>query len=247
MILIFDAYGTLVELDDFYGRLARGFAARGAELSPHNVKRAAQREMRYYIEHSQRAKCAQSHAILHHECAGVLHNALREFEPEFPISLEETSQVLAASIAFRLFPETRATLEVLAARGVLMGVASNWDYTLASHLKDLGIAHFFRFILSSAQIGAEKPSPQFFARARQEAHLVSGAQPDSTVLPPFYIGDHYEKDVVASRAAGFTALWLVRDERDLASGEVHAADGITPLRSLTEVVSLISQAATNDK
>ena len=162
MIIIFDAYGTLVELDDFYGRLQHGFASRGTSLSLEVVTRAARREMHHYIQHSSRANNAASHAALHRECAEILHNALRELEPPFSLELETTSQILAGAIAFRLFPETKNVLETLTARGEVLGVASNWDYTLASHLETLGIAHFFRFALSSAELGAEKPPQLFF-------------------------------------------------------------------------------------
>ena len=55
----------------------------------------------------------------------------------------------------------------------------------------------------------------------------------------FYIGDHYEKDVVASGEAGFEPLWIVRDERDIASGEKHQAEGVVPLRSLNEIFARI--------
>jgi HAD superfamily hydrolase (TIGR01549 family) len=225
VFLVFDAYGTLVELDDFYGRLQRGFSQRGANLSLDVVTRSAHREMRHYIAQAVHASDATSHAVLHRECGQIIFDALSEQAPTFALDLDAVEDVLRESVVFRAFSETHATLEKLAARGIEMGIASNWDYSLAQHLETLGIAHYFRFVLSSANLGVEKPAPEFFDAVRSAVGNT----------PATYIGDHYEKDVLPSRAAGFDALWLVREERDLPSGETSQADGIVPLRSLEDI------------
>ncbi len=69
--LIFDAYGTLVELDDFYGHLQRNFARCGWEFSRDDIVRAAHREMAFYIERSMLARDRESWLDLRKQCAQV--------------------------------------------------------------------------------------------------------------------------------------------------------------------------------
>jgi FMN phosphatase YigB (HAD superfamily) len=235
VFLIFDAYGTLAELDDFYGRLQRSFAARSIDLSLDAITHAAHREMRYYMKNSLRAHQVDAYEVLRRECAEVLVNDLREQGHTVPLSSDEAIAVLSESIVFQLFPETAATLEALQQRGVRMGVASNWDAQLAGILEELGIARYFSFILSSAQIGHEKPAPEFFDWIKAEALK---AQTDNAQL--FYIGDHWDKDVVPSQSAGFTPLWLERSRRDIASGELPSSvEGVQKLRTLQDILSVI--------
>jgi len=230
VFFVFDAYGTLVELDDFYGRLQSGFALRGADLSPEIVTRAAHREMRFYMAHAQSARDENSWRDLRFLCAQVLANAIRE-QAEFSLSDEQTLEVLSEAIVFRAFPEVREVLDLWRARGATLAVASNWDYQLSQVLQSLDLKDYFSFIFSSAHIGFEKPAPEFFEIVKREVQKV---RPDSGVL--FYVGDHYEKDVLASRAAGFTPLWLVRETRDVASGETHESDcNVYRLRTLKDI------------
>ncbi len=212
--LIFDAYGTLVELDDFYGHLQRNFARAGWHFSPEEIRRAAHREMKHYIERSMLARDHDSWLSLRRECAQVLADALREARRDFSLSLEKCTEVLGDSIHFRVFPEARRVLEGLHARGVSMGVLSNWDYELPRILESLGLKKYFAFVLSSAEAGDAKPSPAVFERAWQLARSV---RPQLRAEECVYIGDHWEKDVLPARRAGWTPLWLVRSRRDLPS------------------------------
>lgn len=212
--LIFDAYGTLVELDDFYGHLQRNFAGAGWHFSPEEIRAAAHREMKHYIDRSVLARDRESWLALRRECAQVLADALREARRDFSLSLDKCTDILGDSIHFRAFPEARRVLESLHARHISMGVLSNWDYELPRILESLGLKQYFAFVLSSAEVGASKPSPQLFERAWQLARSV---RPQLQAEECVYIGDHWEKDVLPARSLGWTPLWLVRSRRDLPS------------------------------
>ena len=236
--LIFDAYGTLVELDDFYGRLQRGFAHQGAVLPLEVVKRAAHQEMSHYIANSLRAHQQNEWLELRHECAQILADAVRAQGYPLALAVGQVLQILGDAIAFRAFDETHEVLEELQRHKVPMGVLSNWDYQLPDILRSLGLDTFFQFIVPSTEIGAEKPSPAFFAYGLQK---VQAAHPHLEAHHCFYIGDHYEKDVLPARAAGMTPLWLVREQRDLASGQIPAAhDEVQRLRTLRDLLSVLN-------
>lgn len=230
MLYVFDAYGTLLELDDFQGRLYRALTARGCKAAPEAVSRAAYKEMSFYMAHAVKARCEASYLALRHECAGVLRNALTEIAEHTP-DVTAVESALAEAVRFRPFAEVRTVLEQLHARGAALAVASNWDYALPQHLESLGLAHYFRFILTSASVGVAKPAPGFFNAVR--ANVREKVQSFSNLL---YIGDHFENDVLAARAAGFQTRWLVRDKRDLTSGVTPQDSSEHSISSLTELL-----------
>lgn len=245
--LIFDAYGTLVELDDFYGHLQRNFALAGWHFSPEEIRAAAHREMKHYIDRSMLARDRASWLALRRECAQVLADALREARRDFSLSIDKCTEVLGDSIHFRAFPEARRVLESLHARQISMGVLSNWDYELPRILESLDLKKYFAFVLSSAEVGASKPSPQVFERAWQLARSV---RPQLKAEECVYIGDHWEKDVLPARRAGWTPLWLVRARRDLPSQSEADAKADKPsvlrLRSLRPLLRLLRSSFGDD-
>ncbi len=236
MYLIFDSYGTLMEMDDFYGRLQSGFKNVGVALPLDVVKRAAHAEMVHYMKGAKLAKCLDSWEKLRRDCAVILENAIREQGYKIELPAEKVMDVLSDAVVYKPFDDIKSSLEKLKAKGVHLGVLSNWDFKLQAALEDAGIAHLFDFVLSSAQVGIEKPAREFFERGLALARKVV---PDLKARDCFYIGDHYEKDVLGARGAGLSPLWLVRDARDLPSGETHDANDEVPrLRSLRDLLKL---------
>ena len=236
MVLIFDSYGTLMEMDDFYGRLQSGFARLGVALPLEVVRRAAHAEMHHYMKGARLARCLDSWEKLRRDCAFTLENAIRDQGYKVDLPAERVMQVLSEAVVYRPFPDIKSSLEKLRAKGIRLGVLSNWDFKLPEALENAGIAHLFDFALSSAQVGIEKPAREFFERGLALARRYS---PGLRARDCFYIGDHYEKDVLGARNAGLNPLWLVRDARDLPSGETHEADDDVPrLRSLRDLLKL---------
>ncbi len=237
MYLIFDSYGTLLEMDDFYGRLQRNFARLGAQFPPDVIKRAAHAEMRHYMSGARLANTLESWNNLRHDCALILETAIREQGHKIELSAEQVMQILSDSVVYQPFPGVKATLAALKKRGVRLGVLSNWDFKLQNALEDAELAPFFDFALSSAQAGTEKPARDFFEKGFA---LARRFKPDLKPKECFYIGDHYEKDVLGARQAGLSPLWLVRDSRDLPSGEIHEAaqDDVPKLKSLRDLLKI---------
>jgi len=104
---------------------------------------------------------------------------------------------------YELFPESAATLETLGARGLKLGVISNWDkLNLVEICEALGIARHFQVMLPSAEAEADKPDPAIFRMALQR--IGSGAG-ESMML-----GDLYPADVDGSQAVGMTGVLVAR-------------------------------------
>ncbi len=242
--LLFDAYGTLVELDNFYERLQRSFAQNAAfEIPLDAMRRAAHREMRHYIKHSLRANRRDECELLRTECAQVLADALREENLQYDFSPAISYRVLDASIVFRAYQETRETLLQLLERGFSMGVLSNWDGRLPQVLRDLELDGFFDFVVSSAQVGYEKPDARFFEFGLQKIRI---SHPQIETENCIYIGDHWGKDVVPSRLMGMQAIWVVRNQRDFTSGETATNDENVPqVSNLRDLIPLLDFSTTD--
>ena len=233
--ILFDAYGTLVELDDFYARLQRGFAAAGVLLPAEIVTRAARAEMQHYIAHTVHAREESDWLKLKNDCARILAESIRAQNYPLDLSHEAFLEILNAALVFRVFPDVREALETLRARGVAMGVLSNWDGSLRGVLRDLDLFQFFDFVLISAEAGVQKPAREFFEVALQQARVEYSTLQTRDC---FYVGDHYEGDIEGARNAGMTPVWLVRDERDFASGEMREDDEVLRIRELGELAHL---------
>lgn len=113
--------------------------------------------------------------------------------------------------SWRVFEDVDCSriFERLKARGVVLGVISNWDSRLPDTLRATGLARHFDFILASTVVGSAKPNPEIFERAlalsrveRQEA---------------CHIGDEVATDIAGALAAGIDAILVDREDRHQAA------------------------------
>lgn len=105
--------------------------------------------------------------------------------------------------AWRVFDDVLPTLETLAARGIDLGIISNWDDRLRPLLRELRLNRYFTAVIISCETGFAKPS----CVAYEEALRQLGC-PAHGVL---HIGDSMREDFAGATAAGLHALHLRRD------------------------------------
>lgn len=67
-------------------------------------------------------------------------------------------------------------------------------------LKRVGAEKYFRYFVSSADLGYAKPDPEFF---RQTVQLL-----EATADECISIGNLYEKDIVPAKACGLATIWF---------------------------------------
>ena len=177
-----DAYGTLLELDDPVGSLAR--LLPGHEHAA--IERAFLAEAEHYVAHSVRGRDPDSLASLYADCTGVFNRALGS-------ALAPEEYVAALEAEYRLLPDVPEALTRLRALGLELGVVGNWDSRLPEHLERLGLAMHFGAVVTSAEAGAAKPDPRPFLLALERL----GVEPSRAV----HIGDA-EADEEGARRAG---------------------------------------------
>ncbi len=122
--------------------------------------------------------------------------------PAFDAYFDELYDFFAQPRAWRLYPDTRPALEALHARGIRLGVISNFDSRLFDLLDGLGIARFFDPTVISTRAGAAKPDTAIFSHALAR----HGLAPERAV----HVGDSYEMDVLGARAAGLRPVLIDR-------------------------------------
>jgi putative hydrolase of the HAD superfamily len=126
---------------------------------------------------------------------------------------------------YRLFDDVRPALETLAARGVKLGVVSNFEPWLEDVLALQGVDHLFAAVAISGKLGVAKPDPEIFQAALKEA----GTEPEATV----HVGDQLVNDVAAARAVGITPVLIDR------FGRHPDPDGARRVEDLDGLVRLV--------
>jgi putative hydrolase of the HAD superfamily len=125
---------------------------------------------------------------------------------------------------WRLFPDVLPCLERLAR--YRLGVISNGQAAQQRlKLERTGILDRFDRVLISEECGCAKPNAAIFHRA---CSMV-----DESPQQSVYVGDLYDVDAVAARAAGLTGIWLDRAGRVSAE---HAPPMIHSLAQLEEAM-----------
>jgi putative hydrolase of the HAD superfamily len=122
--------------------------------------------------------------------------------------------------------------------GLVVGALSNAAVHLqVRKLERVGLAHV-PMLVGVDTLGFGKPDPRVFV----EACRLLGTDPARTL----YVGDELDIDARAARAAGLQAVWI--DRPGARRGGAHledpaaaAADGISVVRSLTEILEIVRQ------
>jgi 2-haloacid dehalogenase len=104
-----------------------------------------------------------------------------------------------------------AFLETLSSRYSLY-IASNGDtYVQKRRIAESGIAHFFREIFISGELGAVKPKRAFFDACFEKI-------PNFDPLRAIILGDSLTSDVAGGKNAGITACWFNPQKKPLGDG-----------------------------
>lgn len=108
---------------------------------------------------------------------------------------------------WRAYDDVRPALGRLKARGLRIGLISNWDRRLKTIINGLGLDQFVEEVVSSAEVGLRKPDPRIFELACARMGVVPA---DAA-----HVGDHQYADIIGARAAGMRPVLI--DRRALSS------------------------------
>jgi len=226
-MVFFDAAGTLFEVQgsvgEIYSRLARGY---GVEVAPEEIQRSFARQFRAQPPMAFPSETPEAERLaLEREWWRDLVCAVFAGEGAFPRFEEyftEVFEFFRRAEGWRLYDDVVPTLAALKARGLRLGIISNFDSRLFDVLRALSLDHYFEAVHISSREGAAKPDPAIF-----EAALIGHDLAPQNAL---HIGDSLREDVEAAAAVGMQAIWLDRRDHE----ENTRLPRITRLNQLVE-------------
>jgi len=183
-----DAFGTLVELESPVARLQAALVERGVERDEQAVAAAFAGEVEYYLVHKGEGRNAESLLDLRTRCAGVF---LDGVAPE--LDAEEFGPAFVEALVFRPLDGVVSALATLRRAGLELACVSNWDSGIGEQLQRAGLSDYLSAVVSSAEVGAEKPDPHVFTEALERL----GVRPERVL----HIGDD-QADQAGAAAAG---------------------------------------------
>jgi putative hydrolase of the HAD superfamily len=124
---------------------------------------------------------------------------------------------------WRLYDDAPAVLEELAARGMRLAIASNFDRRLLAICQGHAPLRRCERCFISSEVGYPKPDRRFFTAIESQL----GLEPEELLL----VGDDWTSDILGARAAGWQALWLQR--KAIATTEPH-------IRNLLDLLPLVA-------
>ena len=146
------------------------------------------------------------------------------------------SELFGMTANWHIFPDVHPTLDGLKARGLTLGVVSNWVWSLPELLHELDLVRHFDFVVASARMGFEKPHLEIFRHALKQAGVRA-----SQVI---HVGDHVDADVQGALAAGISPVLIDRVGRYPAA-EIPA--GVPVIASLEELLPIVDARLTSER
>jgi REG-2-like HAD superfamily hydrolase len=151
------------------------------------------------------------------ESAGVAEHARQLAELSFSRLTEPE--------AWKLFDDVADTLEEIKARGIKMGLISNWDRSLPKVIHGMGLGRYFEVIVASAAVGLYKPQSEIFDLALEKM----GTPAEQAM----HIGDNLVADVGGARGVGITPILLDRKNKH------EVEDGTIKVNNFAEVMTYL--------
>jgi putative hydrolase of the HAD superfamily len=140
----------------------------------------------------------------------------------------------AACQHFFLYDDVAPMLQLLASRGLRLGLISNSHRPMSAFQEHFGLTPLISAAVSSAEHGRMKPHPSIFEEALAQVRVPA----DRAVM----VGDSLSHDIEGARRAGMRGV-LVHRSPDAAPSGVQAYD-VPVIRSLTELPGLLLPSPT---
>ena len=115
--------------------------------------------------------------------------------------LKKVSQ-RAKKITYALYDDVLPAMKKLKKRGLILGLITNLYKDVDVILRELGLDPYLDFVVTSREVGVDKPQPPIFLAALE----LAGVDASEAV----YLGDQYETDVVGAKGVGIEPILIDR-------------------------------------
>ncbi len=208
-VIYLDAFGTLFgvkgSVGELYSNLAR---AAGVSTDPYAVNRA------FYKSFSSAERLAfpnvSPEAVPELEYRWWKEVVAETFERVGTLERFDDFNTFYAGLyshfetaaPWQIYNDTHTSLQRWQAKGIQLGVISNFDSRLHRVLGVLGLASYFQSVTISTEVGAAKPSAKIFEAALAK-HSCQANQ-------AWHIGDSQSEDYVGAQMAGLQPILITR-------------------------------------
>jgi len=144
-------------------------------------------------------------------------------EPEMLVKIMNRVRELSQGISFALFSDVLSTLKTLKEQNFTLGLLTNLDRDMKPICRELGLEPYINFVVTSGEVGADKPKPPIFLAALQQAAVDASEA--------VHVGDQYKLDIIGARGVGINPILI--DRHNLYS-EVSDCPRIHSLTELTQ-------------
>ena len=206
--VFFDWFNTLARFEPPREELySQAFQQFGIKLSPKDIIRGILTADRYYFEENtkspveKRSPQEQMEVYLYYPNA-ILTEAGVKAPKELPLKILNIVKEQFRGMTFTLFDDVLSTLKTLKERKFILGLLTNLDKDMNPICRELGLESYLDFVVTSAEVGVDKPEPPIFLTALQRA----GVNASEAV----HVGDQYKLDIIGARGVGIAPILIDR-------------------------------------
>ena len=206
--VFFDWFNTLAHFDPPRHELyIQAFRQFGIELPTKPVIRGILTADQYYFEENarfpveKRSPKEQLEVYVHYPQAILAEVGVKVAE-ELPLKVIQTVAQQFGKATFVLYDDVLSTLKTLKERKFVLGLLTNLNRDMNAICRELGLEPYLDFVVTSGEVGADKPAPPIFLAALKRA----GVNASEAV----HIGDQYNLDVIGARGVGITPILIDR-------------------------------------
>jgi len=229
--VFFDLYHTLVRYDPPREELqAKALKDFGIEVKPEIFSRPLVIADEFIFQEIARSPLSQrsekDKIALYARYQGIL---LKEagIEASEQLALGSLGKVRQLDKKLVLFDDVMPALTDLKGKGLILGLISNVERDILRLVNKLGLAPLLQVVMTSQDVGFNKPQPEIFHEALRQA----GVQASEAI----YVGDQYQIDVVGANKAGMKGVLLDRGDY------FEETTDCLRIQSLAQVVEYLSQ------
>jgi putative hydrolase of the HAD superfamily len=230
--VFFDWFNTLAHYHPPREELERqALQELGLSVSPQTVSRGLYlADKNFYEENArlpirQRSREEQARIYSGYQVI-VLKEAGIPPAEDIVLKLMTRMRELNSTMRFVLYDDVLSTLQAVKARKLTIGLLTNLQREIDSMCRELGIAPYIDFTVTSGEVGADKPQPPIFLKALEMAKV----RPAEAI----HVGDQYQNDCAGARGVGINPVLIDR-------GDLYPEIKDCPrIRSLTAVLGLLA-------
>ena len=206
--IFFDWFNTLARFEPHREELhSQAYRQFGIEVSLDKVMRGLLIADKNWFEENIKSKVEerspeeQTEISIRYEQT-VLNEVGVKVSRELLLRIANKMQQLYKGITFALFEDVLVALKTLKERNLILGLLTNIAKDMNSICRQLGLEPYLDFIVTSKEVGVDKPEPLIFLTALERAKV--------SASEAVHIGDQYKLDVVGARRVGITPILIDR-------------------------------------